>query len=470
MDNFDIVYQIVDHLCDLHDTKKYHVRVPRIAEYASVSRVFQRAVESLTFKSIIYRDSAEDQARFTAAFRPPNAHRRALVRKIFVRLKPPCSGLTPKEVSRNTKHLTASVSSLFQLLHEWEEGISDRSLNKIYVHIACYIPEPHARDRRPALNHDDLFRLPAVRQITELRTNACGLETPHAATLFQLAAHTPNLEVLDVGYRDGDHQDASHFRLKQHLALATAILNLRGKLPNLRELKLHQEGNRMPWNHSFQCLDYEEKGIDRVCEALRLLVEGSTLKKLLLDQVRLSPDLFCDRRAQAKEGDSVTDKGTLWPSLEILDITTYPVAANGKWYSTGNPRDHEPRWPSIEASSDDSDGSGTDHDDPPSLRRGVANHMWPQHFWRRRLDPETWYPVLLAMMSARMPALRVGDLFMDFDASGYYYSGFTFGDRDAKDQVPRKWKAKLANKSPWTPPKGLQMEVDVDALVPPVDD
>ncbi|KAF6832224.1 hypothetical protein CPLU01_06323 [Colletotrichum plurivorum] len=461
MDNFDVVTLIVAHI---YKPWAHWKERPRIASYAPVSRLFQRAVESITFQNVTFPDDADGQARFAAIFCSSEAHRRAAVRLVSVDVGLPCDARSPEEHGRNEKHFTSTLSSLFRQLHGWEIGRPDDDLpERFTVYVSCSVPGSHARDRRPTLNQDDVDRLPAVRYVRRLKISATNQCTPHATCLFQLAAHTPSLRELDVEYLDGEH-DQPQLRLEQHSALARAIFSLRGKLPCLESLSMSRNGGDTPFNHSFQCQDLEEQGVDPVCDALRQFVEESGLKTLRLDEVLVSPDLFRRQGTRGGEGGEAVDTPALWPSLRVLDIRCGPVAPGGKWYSTGNPNDVEPYWPSRPSTPELQEDPDLYFIDPRIAN--APNDEWPHHQWRRRLDPDTFDPLLLAMVAARMPMLRSGGLEICMDQA-YHWAYFWFGDPKMPGGYVREWAVRLTNKSPWTPPAGLSMTVDVSEFVPP---
>lgn len=112
----------------------------------------------------------------------------------------------------------------------------------------------------------------------------------------------------------------------------------------------------------------------------------------------------------------------LFPYLKIVDITFSLITYDGRWYYTGNPNKvksvadlnpGEEYGPDLDSDSDlnsnssfDSESWGRDNID--QYREAVLNGDEPQHLWRQKPDPDTFYPLVRAMVAAamRMPKLE----------------------------------------------------------------
>ncbi|KAM5341956.1 hypothetical protein ACJ41O_014987 [Fusarium nematophilum] len=409
--------------CLLEDdegTRKPWSKPPPIAQYASISRAWQDAVERHTFSHV--KVKSDDFSRFEAAFR--HAHRRQAVSSINYEIVLPAYSQgrcwkfeRPREHAENKAAFSRAVHAFFSSLHAWqeEEAISGASVSV---------------SRPIALNMTACCRLDSG----ALQRKGIGL------------------------YRmDGNFLD--------FVEPCTAF-------SSLRTLYLNWDSSE-PVNHSFipsDLRDPSQLSTDAFSKALHVISQSLPITELFLyGPVIISPELFWPNDSQSP------DPLPHWPTLQYLTVNASILTPDGSYYYTGTPEseseDDDPWWP--ESPRPETDVDAADYPSDDSRVRDPFNRLdvWrssgsvPLNGWRRELDPERFNPLLLALSRAAccMPELRELEFYMGMsDAqgpSGIVLSGEVDweaeseagGIREVEYVTERRWKVKTGSKAKWEP-------------------
>ncbi|KUI63530.1 hypothetical protein VM1G_10254 [Cytospora mali] len=433
----EIISMIASHLSAKPKNAHIAKLSPRTSTYACISREWQAAIERYTFSHINLKSS--DLPAFAAVF-SSNPYRRVLLRRLAYRVCLPTHGDSRADHERNLQAFRVSMKGLMDLLSQWETTLCDhngRGSGAGTLELSLDFDWDIESDADGPVDHNfnvcnssaarrylvlenggqgQGADIPAVRRVTDFKVEACLGLAPHPATMCQLAGLFPNLEGLDLEFRDPAikrHQ----MRLEHRAALAKGLDVLRERLPGLKRLCIRRQGATDPWNHGFVCQDLEDSGVDLLCASVRRIVQAGTLTELELLDILVSPDLFRDPHC--------SDSGALatFPSLKRFNISVGILAPSGKWYYTGDPDAVEagsldPGEIGFEDDDEDdedvdSDEEESDNDEDHTERDAIANGERPCHLWRTRPDTETFDPLVRSMAEAvlhRMPSLEWGCL------------------------------------------------------------
>ncbi|KAM9880896.1 hypothetical protein VDGL01_05095 [Verticillium dahliae] len=327
-----------------------------------------------------------------------------------------------------------------------------------------------AEGRYLTMSDADVAELPRLRRIKHLQVGGCspGLAL-HPTSLCRLACVLPLLETVDLEILDPGH-GRPQVRSQHRDALADGITMISKSLHGLRRFKLRQEGGDSPDNHSYQCKNLQDKqGVDKLCEAIRVLSQMTGFLELKLDIPSISSDLFWDHRHCASVGE---DK-SVWPSLRRLEIDCGIVLPSGQWYYTGDRTKEGALQQGREDEEFDTDfgamNSGLESDD--SDAEDDPAWLWPQHLWRMEPDPETMNPLAISMAAAvrRMPNLQSATLHMDFSSSNWRAiclqcvepnSRFPIYDDDGEGSAFRRWRAVVERNVRWKAPSDMARETE----------
>ncbi|KAH8657314.1 hypothetical protein BGZ61DRAFT_371270 [Ilyonectria robusta] len=477
---------------------------PSIAQYASISRSWQDAVEMHTFSMVKARSN--DLSLFDRAFR--RAHRRQAVSIIeYDIVLPPYSRARswklerPREHAENMAIFSQAVHAIFSSLHAWQ--VDQEAIHGATGSVGRPIRLTITVDVRLevsglASNGLGLYRmdghfldftepcsaLPEVRRVSELVTG--GIVRPlHPNAAFRMVAALSNVKnifvhMLEPQLRREEMRREHRCALAQNISLMNST-----KFSSLRTIYLTLDSAE-PWNHSFtpsDCRDPTQPSKDTLSAALRLISQSLPITELTLyGPFIISSELFWPSDSLAP------DAAPHWPTLQYLTVNANIVAPDGTYYYTGTEEsvseseDDDP-WASSPNSgnsprtrtnpSTDVDAAGYNSDDSqvrdPINRDDItrSNGGLPPNNWRRELDPERFDPLVLAMSRASccMPALLELEFYMGMsDAQGP--SGIMFYGA-AEQEVPevpgglrkfehikrRRWRAYIGPKAKWEPPE-----------------
>ncbi|KAK6857835.1 hypothetical protein PG995_005534 [Apiospora arundinis] len=414
-----------------------------LAEYAAISRQWQAVVESRTFAHIKY-DAHKDLSIFHSAF--SQHRRRSILRQLEANFGRCVWGLSDrKSISKQQTYL-ADATALVRELAGWKEdpGNSYNFEVKVEAWKRMMGREAPAFTDNLLESFSALASTDSIPFVQTLSTHIWpGLARPALATVERFSM----LQVLSVEFQD-DQYNWHRRRRQDRVDLAESLLGLR-TLPCLEELNISFERSD-PQNQHFIDQNLEDSdGVDPLCDALRQLgqADGSPLRRLILYNIMISEDLFRNRRLpKSADADTAT-----WPSLTKLDIGVHKVAPSGRWYYTGHSNDEESdsddeddedneeeedeedddEDEDEEMGSDSSgimepgyhganiDGEG-DSSDEQSAKRilapDAAQRDRPEHYFRKRPDPETFDPLALEFAAAvargSMPRLQTAKLSM----------------------------------------------------------
>ncbi|KAI1387574.1 uncharacterized protein F4822DRAFT_287214 [Hypoxylon trugodes] len=377
--------------------------------YPTISREWQHTAERWTFERI--RFTSNELTTFASLFAEPR--RRALLRRLGYTVLLPTFGDSRHDFARNQAAFTDAIQGLLNILKDWEsEDVgslelqisTDWDVDQSTGPITFDFTVQNSSSIRRFLTLDGK-ELPKVRCVTAfIIENSSPGRALHPTAICQLSNVFPQLERLELDVEDPMNK-RREMRKEHRRALAAGLLAL--DLPRLTYLRISRQTNTTVRNHSFDCGNLEDDGIDPLNDALRKLSQSSPLVHLeLIGGILVSSDLFLDRRAHGHDS-------SVWPTLRSFRIQAEIIAPNGKWYYTGDPKAVEAEPISYYSSSDDEDAmdSSTEPEDDES-RDAVANGREPTHEWRVQPDPNTFNPLAESMADAvlRMPRLASGTL------------------------------------------------------------
>lgn len=404
--NHDVLALIVDELGLLHcDDEQDGLRT-----YATISRAWQYAIEAHTFRDVSVKSTELDA--FSGMYSPENAHRRAATRRLTFLVHIPTYGNSRAGRAKNNNTFRKAVKSFLGELEGWHGSL------KLCIWPLTVTEPDDVRGVPSHLTLDDgtAASLPVVRVVTGFQVGWTHCEM-HPTAMCQLAGVFPRLQTLDL-LMDDDHQH--HLRVERRAALARGLVRLKGLLPKLRSLSLACHSQPI-YNYSFKCrsLEDEQRGVDEVSEAVRLLAQ-ETVTELSLHGFLLSPDLFRDRSPPADQDAGAT---AAWPLLRRLVIDARLMGADGRWYFTGNPNKFRflEGWSPVAPDDDHDSDSNSDSDSSVGSYRAAdartrdteGDGEEPDNEWRDRADPGTFHPLIQELTTTvreHMPNLRVGSL------------------------------------------------------------
>ncbi|KAM5364055.1 hypothetical protein ACJZ2D_011672 [Fusarium nematophilum] len=479
--------------CLLEDdegTRKPWSKPPPIAQYASISRAWQDAVERHTFSHV--KVKSDDFSRFEAAFR--HAHRRQAVSSINYEIVLPAYSQgrcwkfeRPREHAENKAAFSRAVHAFFSSLHAWqeEEAISGASVSvsrPIALNMtACCRLDSGALQRkgiglyRMDGNFLDFVEpwsvLPKLKRVSDLSIGD-SIRPLHPDAVFKIIEALPSVETLGIhmlepGPRWEDTRREHRCALTRHLSSINSTA-----FSSLRTLYLNWDSSE-PVNHSFipsDLRDPSQLSTDAFSKALHVISQSLPITELFLyGPVIISPELFWPNDSQSP------DPLPHWPTLQYLTVNASILTPDGSYYYTGTPEseseDDDPWWP--ESPRPETDVDAADYPSDDSRVRDPFNRLdvWrssgsvPLNGWRRELDPERFNPLLLALSRAAccMPELRELEFYMGMsDAqgpSGIVLSGEVDweaeseagGIREVEYVTERRWKVKTGSKAKWEP-------------------
>ncbi|KAH7123163.1 hypothetical protein EDB81DRAFT_913321 [Dactylonectria macrodidyma] len=468
--------------CLLEDEKRNRkpwLKPPSIAQYASISRVWQDAVEMNTFSAVKVRSN--DFSRFETAFR--HIQRRRTVSVITYNIVLPeyssarCWKLErPHEHTENVAVFSRAVHAIFRTLHAWqveENGTAESSLDSSGLQrrgIGLYRMSGHFLDFT-----EPRSLLPEVGIVESLSIR--GILRPlHPDAAFRIIAALPSLEFINIDTLEPDLRWEDMRR--EHYRALTRHISLMGNavFSSLRALHLNWDTCE-PRNHNFtpgDLCDPQQPSKDSLSAALHVISQSLPITEFSLSgPFIISPELFWPNDSP--------DPNALphWPILQYFTVNASIIAADGTYYYTGTPEsesesdDDNPWWPTSPRAEPNVDAAGYSSDDSrvrdPFDRNDAArrNGSSPFNNWRRELDPERFGRLVLAMSRAAccMPELRELEFVMGMsDAQGpsgivlcgeveWEATPVAGGIREVEYVTGRSWKANIGSRAKWEPPE-----------------
>ncbi|KAK8080323.1 hypothetical protein PG997_008141 [Apiospora hydei] len=278
----ELVFLIVDQLHDRGDA--------RLASYASISPIWQHAVERRTFAHLeIFDTDISDFARVFSNYQ----HRRNYLRQLDVdfHFLEPC--ILNQQVDENKQIFQSTVTSLLGTLQQWEDQ-DDRESSQpgtfltllFRYHEGVNIYGPRGRQIEPS--HDwHVLHLPRLHRVGGF----IDCSQPYLYSLPPLVPHP------------------------------SVVCDMARLFSQLRTLELQSIEMKIPSQEDFT----EGQGIDPLCEAIRRLAQP-TVKVLMVGRFAISADLFRNRRQHA------TREENSWKALEKIVLWTHLMDATGRWY------------------------------------------------------------------------------------------------------------------------------------------
>ncbi|KAH8901681.1 hypothetical protein GQ53DRAFT_740457 [Thozetella sp. PMI_491] len=446
----------------------------RRSPYAAISQRWQRAVEQHTFSTI--RLQSKDLAAFQTLF--SDLRRRALLRQLHFTVMLPTHGDSQHGHAENVAAFEAAISALFAMLAEWEtqEGENDvANISNLELRLGAEwdidksegpvdfdFDVTKSSASRRYLTAEGV-ELPAVRRISAFQTFALAGRTLHPTATCKILAALPHLEKLDLEFLDPVPK-RRELRRSLRIALGTGLERL--QLPKLMSLRLSREEMASVNNHSFDCGDLEQDGIDALNAAVRKLAQSSPLTHLDLSDCLVSTDLFQHRSSPGGSNSSI------WSTLQEFHINGGIVSPSGAWYYTGDAGASQPEPASPigddddddDEEDDDSDGASESDDDLEA--DAVANGNRPTHIWRNRPDPDVFNRLAQAMADAvlHMPSLEMGQLQIGMNlhspvgielqcaAAGREMRAPDWTPEPDQERLVRRWRVWVGIESQWAVP------------------
>ncbi|RAQ49289.1 hypothetical protein AFGD_002447 [Aspergillus flavus] len=432
----EILQIIITHLLVVppirHPTAWEPQPVPKVAQYATISRNWQYAVERFTMADIKKYSSDLDMLRHV--FSTPR--RRKLLRKLEYEIDLPTYSKNRilclerrRESKANDEAFNRGVIDLFDEMSSWETQGMDLTLtasspmdrHRRSSELGCGLSDKRWSFEDNYLTLDNEVSLPQLTFVGGL-TIANARRSLHPSAIGKIISSLPSLERLTMEL-NAPKAKRVEMQNEHRISLANALES--PSLSNLRTLNIYIEQD-IPYNHNFknQPTDPQYPDGDVLNIAIRKLAENTHLRTLNLTGWWLvSPALFN------------TDK--TFPYLQKVQIQGALITYDGRWYYSGNPTDVEASYDPIRYGADDEDSSDSDsnssfnsefQDSLPEHREALLNGERPYHMWRTQPDLQMFDPLMKVMATAilRMPRLRtfsfsIGWSYMDENAILFEY-------------------------------------------------
>ncbi|KAE8318612.1 hypothetical protein BDV41DRAFT_521528 [Aspergillus transmontanensis] len=432
----EILQIIITHLLAVppikHPTPWEPQPVPKVAQYATISRNWQYAVERFTMADI--KKYSADLDMFRQVFSTPR--RRKLLRKLEYEIDLPTYSKNRilclerrRESKANDEAFNWGVKDLFDEMSSWETQGMDVTLtasspmdrHRRSSELGCGLSDKRWSFEDNYLTLDSEVSLPQLPFVEGL-TIANARRSLHPSAIGKIISSLPSLEQLTMEL-NAPKAKRVEMQNEHRASLANALEST--SLSNLRTLDIYIEQD-IPYNHNFknQPTDPQYPDGDVLNIAIRKLAEKTHLTTLNLTGWWLvSPALFN------------TDK--TFPYLQKVQIQGALITYDGRWYYSGNPADVEASYDPIRYGDDDEDSSDSDsnssfnsefQDSLPEHREALLNGERPYHMWKTQPDLQMFDPLMKVMATAilRMPRLRtfsfsIGWNYMDDNAILFEY-------------------------------------------------
>ncbi|KAL4810227.1 hypothetical protein BDV18DRAFT_54824 [Aspergillus unguis] len=407
----EILDLIVLHLFEVPPTKdpipRDLVPVRDVAQYATISRRWQVAVERYTMADIKKYNSELDMFRQVFSF----PRRRKYLRKLRYEIDLPTYSNNrifclerPRESRANNEAFTQGVLDLFDFMNSWEtSGIELTITASSPMDLGRRPPElgPGLADERWAFEDKYLTLqddLPEVRSIKTLKipNEARSL---HPSAIGKIIASLLGLEQLTMELKAPKTKRVD-MQEEHRLCLAKAL-----ESPTLKKLRMLSIdiAQDIPRNHNFKNRpnDPNYPDGDALNVAIRKLAESHLTSLSLTGDWLVSPALF--------------DGQKQFPYLERVQIEGALITYDGRWHFNGNPDAVDASFEDTRNDEDDMSDSDTNSslnseyaDSLPEGREALLNGDNPHHLWRTNPDPQMCDPLMKAMATAvlRMPSLQ----------------------------------------------------------------
>ncbi|KAK8051768.1 hypothetical protein PG993_003153 [Apiospora rasikravindrae] len=300
----ELVSIIVDQLHDDGDGP--------LASYASISPVWQHAVERHTFADLeVCNTEISDFIDIFSKYQT----RRNYLRRLGVLFRFPKAVVTNDQQSRNQQIFQSAITLLLRALKQWEDQ-SDVASSKTATSLIL------------ALSCEDVIYFRGAECLLELSNDGHVPDLPKLRSVGTfIDSFQPEYSLRSLTFQLVEAAiPLQEDRLKYRLDFACGLDSLCGTLPLLEEFSImtgRPDVSDHPQLHRPDFTDGE--GFDPLCEAIRRLTQP-TVRVLMVGGIVITADLFTNRRPHA------TSDNDMWKSLEEIVVRTTVMDSTGRWY------------------------------------------------------------------------------------------------------------------------------------------
>jgi hypothetical protein len=383
-----------------------------LARYATISRIWQFAIERYTFASIVtFSDDFPRLKRIVGNC----ARRRSHVKELWYSIDLPLYSVNrqylverPEEHQANSEAFQQGVQDIWDELSRWAKDCPRSG-----VRLVLNADAPVNRNPKPSdhFNHETMAgrwqqpehylaldvstKLPSLLFVSELGVSFEGRHF-HPSAIETLILSLPALRRLHLFI--GTPKPKNHELRAEHRKVVARALSS----PTLHQLEFLSI--RMwydnPNNHSWDMSPAHDPSYpqgDVLNRAICKLAQSNLRYLNLTGAYPISPALW-----GAGEDGNATESSTdiSFPYLEKVYIDHSHLTYDGRWLYTGHPEAPPP--PVAEEDNHHNAGTVDRRDE------ALENGEYPVHEWRIRPDPEMFNPLLRSMAGAvlNMPNLR----------------------------------------------------------------
>ncbi|KAL8719186.1 MAG: hypothetical protein Q9225_003787, partial [Loekoesia sp. 1 TL-2023] len=437
---------------DLWQRKKTASKLP---PYATVSRKWQLAIESRTFRSIRLRSP---ELSYLAQIL--TGHRRAVLGTLAYQIVLPtykdnrCAKFeTNEEMERNSQAFTYAVHALFQFLKTLEVGGRGKESRSLSLEISDIYspmdgshrgPEKYEEDREQyecGKRHDlwqhryehsilrllEHPKLPTVSFLSSFHLYFFPHRCIEPKSAVSLAAKLSNIQSVTLHLSDNEKKHP-HIRQQTRYGFATALPTLSD--PSLRHFTLgfyHEDSTNQYFSPPSALLP-SEPSIDHLSRALHTLSQSSSLTSLTLNPIVISPDLYWPANPSTPPA---------WPNIRHYHVEFDMTTPNGHWYFVRDPSkpiedDEGANDSDVPDDAEDENDTDSDTASSDSWRPDTFNEKqearaigdYPIRMFRTLPSDAYINPLVLAMAraAAQMPQLQSMSLttsMRDPDSAGF---------------------------------------------------
>ncbi|KAL3443736.1 hypothetical protein BJX65DRAFT_284733 [Aspergillus insuetus] len=373
-----------------------------LASYATISRIWQFAIERYTFASIVtFSDDLPELKRIVGNC----ARRRSHVKELWFSIDLPLYSVNRQYLVERPEEHKANLATFQQGVHDiWDElSRWARDCPRSGVRLVLNADAPVNRNPKPSevfnaetlagrWQHPESFlaldvrtKLPLLPLVSELGVSFEGRHF-HPSAIKTLILSLPAVRQLHLFI--GAPKPTNHELRAEHREILARALSS----PTLHQLEFlsirmwYDNPNNHSWDMSPAHDPVYPQG-DVLNRAICTLAQRSLRYLNLMGAYPISPALW-----GAGEDGNATDSSSeiIFPYLEKVYIEHSHITYDGRWLYTGHPEA-----PPL-----------VDTIDPTSI--DFQHGEYPLHDWRVRPDPETYNPLLRSMARAvlNMPNLR----------------------------------------------------------------
>jgi hypothetical protein len=373
-----------------------------LASYATISRIWQFAIERYTFDSIVtFSDDLPRLQRIVGDC----PRRRRHVMELWYSIDLPLYSLDrqylverPEEHQASLEAFQQGVQDIWDVLSKWARDCPGSAVRLILNADAPVNRNPKPSDRfnnEPLAGHsqqpehflslDVTTRLPSLPFVSDLGVSFEGRHF-HPSAMETLIHSLPALRRLHLfvgAPRPKNHE----LRAEDRKALARALSSPSLHRLEFLSIKMWYDN---PNNHSWDMSPSHDPSYplgDVLNRAICSLAQRSLQYLNLTGSYPISPALW----GAGEDGNAINPSSEIiFPYLEKVYIEHSHITYDGRWLYTGHP-EAPPSVDTIDTTSVD-----------------FQNGEYPFHEWRVRPDPEMYDPLLRSMARAvlNMPNLR----------------------------------------------------------------